>query len=88
MSWTQYDPEDKSTYPPIWQHVFAIWLENGKARVAGIAMLGLGGWYEIKKLHKNGEIRTEDKKEIVFDEGSLGWMPCEMPDWWKPKETK
>lgn len=86
MNWIQYDSNDKKTFPPIATHVMATWLESGKGRVSGVAMMGFSGkWYQIKNPIKGGFISENNKKEIVFDQNSLGWMLYEIPEWWKPK---
>lgn len=86
MKWIQYNPSDESTWPPIATHVIATWLENGKGKVAGFAMLGLNGdWIQLKNPPRNSKCKRTDKIQICFDEGSLGWAEYKIPDWWKRK---
>lgn len=85
LPYTRFDPDDMETWPPFMTHCVATWLEKGKPRFSGCAVLGIGGWLDV--LHQKDGVVTR-KKKIEFDPGSLGWFELTPPDWWTKKEGK
>lgn len=87
IKWTQFDPEDKSTHPPMMQECLAIWLEDGHVKYSVRAVYGIQGWQIVKASRKSGGLMIATKKEFIrFDETSLGWSEISIPNWYTPAE--
>lgn len=80
IPFTQFEPDDQTTWPPHMNQCIATWLEKGKPRFSACAAFGFGGWYDIQKA-KNGQVKA--RAPITFDPHSLGWCLLTPPFWWK-----
>lgn len=87
ITWTKFDPNDKTTWPPCGEAVFVVCLKNGRARFYNEAFMSILDKWRFQTRDKL--FRKKDVFDLgEFDENSLAWTTVDVPDWWRAKAKK